>query len=888
MTRFLPLSIFLLTSSAAQAQVQQTDQTTTAPDSLPAARPGLILDPVIWERTSLPAFTTIQPLLSRVAGVQVTPFSGAPGAWATVRIRGATNLTGNSQPLYVVDGVPVYNTDATPEKWSGMESFFTVNSPTATWSLNTPTPHTPNANPLLDMPMEDVAQITVLRGAAATARYGMQGSNGVILITTKTANDLHFEDQPCVRVRYSGWGGVQQVRQRYDLLSARQYADLVNYVSTSAGRAAPYSAADLGNLGTIDWQDELFRPAGIQSHNLSLDGLVNKTRYYVAADYLDQAGVIVKSGLRRYSLRLNLDQQLTRKLSVGLRASASQADQHHAGAEFDAGSLVQGFLFGIPALPARDPYNLQYQPTPRRNLDENSGTARTRRRLTQLSATYQFSNDLSLSARGSREQLEGEALTYAPKDYNTTGQHLVESATSTTTTRNWVVDAALRYQHTFGARHAVGVALNYLRQQDQKELNHREYSRMRNYYFRLEEKRLAIHSPSAVVGYTFAGRYEVQASMRTEFASGKAADDKKVWLPGAELSWHLHKENFLAAAESLTDLTLWVGSGKTSSFFTPDRTTHHDAGLRAGLLHGRLTLEVAAYQRRTAHAQAVFPFTVTTNTGYGTLYASPDITLRNRGLELTASSRWQAGPLTGNTQLAAASTHTIVETIDVSRPFSGRIPGNLQEGQPMGRFYVADQNGTYPAGTPSAGQRRFRDVNHDGQITYLDNYYDGQGLPRYSLNLTQQLRFKRLQLVAQFDGLFGYQLLNSPLLMLDSPAATRNSTTRALSYWTPTNQNTLVPSAGTNRGPYDTTSRAELESGSHLRLSQLTLSFEVVNTGKRQASVWVGGQNLFVTGPYRGFDPNVSSGGAAPYYAGQDATVYPVARVWQLGVRGQF
>lgn len=886
MTRILPLSIFLLTAAATQAQVQQTKQTTTAPDSLQAARSGLILDPVIWERTNLPAFTTIQPILSRVAGVQVTPYSGAPGAWATVRIRGATNLTGNSQPLYVVDGVPVYNTDVTPERWSALEGSFTA-GPGPSWSLNTLTPHAPNANPLLDMPVDDVDQITVLRGAAGTARYGMQGSNGVILITTKSGADSRSTPQP-LRVSYSGWGGVQQVRKRYDLLDARQYADLVNYVAANGGWPAPYSAAMLANLGATDWQDELFRPAGIQSHNLSVDGLANKTRYYAAADYLNQAGVIVKSGMTRASLRLNLNQQLTDHLSIGLRASASQTDQHYAGAEFDAGSLVQNFLFGIPAVPALDYNNYKNNFEPRRSLDEDSHTARTRRLVTQFNATYQFTPGLSLTARASREQQQAEALAYTPPNYNSTGQHLVESGTSTTDNRNWVVAAALRFQHTFGTKHALEVALNYLRQQDQRELNHHEDSRAYDYYFRVVEKRLAIHSPSAVVGYTFAGRYEMQASMRTEFASGREASDKKVWLPGAELSWHINKENFLAAAEGLTDLTLWAGSGKTSSFFTPDRTTHHDAGLRAGLLGGRLTLEVAAYQRRTVHAQARFPFTVNTGWGYGISYASPDIRLRNRGLELTAGSQWKAGPLTGTTQLAAATTHAIVETITTEQPFGGRIPGNLEEGQPMGRFQVADQQGTYPAGTPKAGQRRFRDLNNDGQLNYLDNYYDGQGLPRYSLNLTQQLRFKRLQLLAQFDGLFGYQLLNGPLLLLDAPAATRNSTPRALNYWTPTNQNTDVPSAGTSRSAFEMTGRNELENGNHVRLSQLTLSYEVVSKGPRQVSVWVGGQNLFVTGLYRGFDPNVSSGGAAPYYAGQDAAVYPVARVWQVGVRGQF
>ena len=129
-------------------------------------------------------------------------------------------------------------------------------------------------------------------------------------------------------------------------------------------------------------------------------------------------------------------------------------------------------------------------------------------------------------------------------------------------------------------------------------------------------------------------------------------------------------------------------------------------------------------------------------------------------------------------------------------------------------------------------------------------------------------------------------MLNQTLVTLDVPSGYTNSSTRARAYWTPSNQDTSVPRPNGYSSPY--LSNLALESGDHLRLSQLTLSYDVLPTGPRKISVWAGGQNLFVTGPYRGFDPNVSSGGAAPLRAGRDASVYPVARVWQLGVRGQF
>ena len=824
-----------------------------------------------------PPFTTIQPALSRVAGVQVTPYSGAPGAWSTVRIRGVANVTGSSQPLYVVDGVPAYNTDVTPEKWHASSG----GSPN-----RIRTPHTPSANPLLDIPVEDIATVEVVKGAAATARYGMQGTNGVVLITTKRGADGQATPQP-LRVRYAGWGGVQQVRQRYALLNARQYANVANEAAATNGWRAPYSPTDLTSLGEADWQDRVFRVAGIQSHNLSVDGLARRTRYYVAADYLRQTGVVAGSDLSRYQLRANLDQQLTGKLSLGLRASASQIDQRYAGVEFDAGLLLRGALLGVPAVPNRQNGGSGGRSDdPLFELNYFRSTPRTRRLLAQLSATYQFSPTLSLVLRGSREQADARELGYAPEYFTGPASAVVETSVSTTSSRGWVADAVLRYQRTFADRHALTATLTYLRQQYERSLENRTQTRLMSSFSEYGEKfTRPIHSPSASFAYTYDGRYEVQGSLRAEmvFGTGNFADNSR-WLPGAQLSWHAHKEAFLAGATALSDLTLWAGAGQTSTFFSPDRTTHHDAGLRLGLLGGRLTLEAAAYQRRTRHAQAILPFEIFTPGGTSIRSLFPDVKLLNQGLELTLGSTWQRGQVSGTTQLAAATNRNEVEETDLF--FSNSSFNELEKGQPLSRFFVYEQDGTYPAGSPLAGQARFRDRNGDGRSGFGDGYYQGSGLPRYTLGLYQQLRLRRYQLEAQLDGLFGYQILNETLRSLDDPSGYYNSSARALNYWTPSNQNTSVPRPGSRPSPF--LSDQALESGNHLRLSQLTISYDVLPTGPRKISVWAGGQNLFVTGRYRGFDPNVSGGGAAPLYAGRDASVYPVARVWQLGVRAAF
>jgi TonB-dependent SusC/RagA subfamily outer membrane receptor len=827
---------------------------------------------------TIPPFTTIQPALSRVAGVQYTPYSGAPGAWATVRIRGVVNVTGNSQPLYVVDGVPAYNTDVTPEQWTGPQSLF---------NLHLPTPHTPNANPLLDMPVEDVAMVEVVKGAAATARYGMQGSNGVILISTRRGADGQATAQP-LRVRYAGWGGVQQVRRRYELLNARQYATMINDAVVDRGGPVPYTDADLNSLSETDWQDQVLRTAGMHSHNVSVDGLTARhTRYYVAADYLRQAGVMKQSSLSRYHLRTNLDQQLTSKLSVGLKVSASQADQRYAGREPDAGPLLQGALLGIPAVPARTMFMGSSVQNPRYELDFYHATPRTRRLLTQLSATYQFSGALNLSVRGSREQVGVRRLGYSPEDPQAPTARVAETSTATTGSYNWVADAVLRYQRTFGERHGVAATLTYLRQQYEREQESLAYTVNTWQSFRSQEKFTGRHNPSAAFVYTYAGRYEVQASLRTDITpTAVGVPTKAHWFPGAQLGWHFNKEAFLTGISGLNDLTLWVGSGSTSSYFSSDRTTHHDAGLRVGILDGKLTLEASAYQRRTRHAQTVLKVPATAFSGSSTTLLVPDVALRNCGLELTLTSIWWLEALASHTQVAAAVNRNQVDALNVVYSNNGRPLPELKEAEPVGSFLLYEQNGTYPAGSPSGGQIRYRDRNNDGRVDASDRAYHGSGLPRYTLTIHQQFQLKKFRLESQLDGLFGYQILNSTLAMLDTPTGNTNSSTRALDYWTLTRQNTSVPQPGSS-SPYEFSNRS-LESGNHVRLSQLVLSYAVLNSGTRKASVWVGGQNLFVTGPYRGYDPNVSSGGASPLRAGQDASVYPVARVWQVGVRGEF
>ncbi|AYA37688.1 hypothetical protein D3Y59_11900 [Hymenobacter oligotrophus] len=319
MPRLLPACVLFLGAATAQAQ---------QPDSLLSRSNSVVL--LVTDSTAvIPAFVTVQPLLGRVAGVQVTPYSGAPGANAVVRVRGASGVANNPQPLYLLDGVPVFES-------TGFVPAYNLgpNMPNFTnWGLN----------PLLSLPASDIESVTVLKGALETARYGAQGQHGVISIRTRRGQ----AGGP--RLRYTGYAGVQQARTRYDLLTARQYAELGNEALQNESRPPWYTPAEVAALGAgTDWQQELLRTAATHEHQLSLSGGLPTVRYYAAASYKGQQGILRNSHLQNFTGRANVEYQLSSKLTLETRLSGS-----HTTAAQSTEELPE---FMLLALPTEKPY----------------------------------------------------------------------------------------------------------------------------------------------------------------------------------------------------------------------------------------------------------------------------------------------------------------------------------------------------------------------------------------------------------------------------------------------------------------------------------------------------------------------------------------------------
>ncbi len=248
-----------------------------------------------------------QALDGRAAGVVVDQSSGQPGGVVSVRIRGVSSISGTNEPLYVIDGVPVSGSStgtATGFSWAGGG-----NGQTA---LNGLSGFNPN----------DIESIEVLKDASATAIYGSRAANGVILITTKRGQSGR------TRVNYDAYYGLQQFPKKIDVLNLQEFAQYSNQLDAEEGRTPRPEFADPSILGEgTDWQEEIYELAPLHKHDLTFNGGSENTRFLLSMGYLDQDGIIIGSGFKRYTGRLNLDHQVNDWLKVGVSLSGSKTDE---------------------------------------------------------------------------------------------------------------------------------------------------------------------------------------------------------------------------------------------------------------------------------------------------------------------------------------------------------------------------------------------------------------------------------------------------------------------------------------------------------------------------------------------------------------------------------
>lgn len=272
-----------------------------------------------------------QSLQGRAAGVTAVTTSGAPGSSSSIRVRGQATINANAEPLYVIDGVIVQS-----QGQSGAD--YGLGDALGNGSVST-------ISPLSTINPADIVSMEILKDASATAIYGAQGANGVVLITTKRGKSGE------AKFSYDGMFAVQRQTKRLDVMDLREYAEYYNdFVDMGEATASDY-LSDPSILGKgTNWQDAIFQAALQHQHQISAQGGSDKVQYYVSGSYMNQDGTIIGSSFERFSVRTNLDAQLKKWLKLGLSATWSNTDESLKLADSDEG-LINYSLTTIPSIP---------------------------------------------------------------------------------------------------------------------------------------------------------------------------------------------------------------------------------------------------------------------------------------------------------------------------------------------------------------------------------------------------------------------------------------------------------------------------------------------------------------------------------------------------------
>jgi iron complex outermembrane receptor protein len=518
----------------------------------------------------------------RAAGVQVIQNNGDPGAGAQIRVRGGASISANNEPLYVIDGVPILNEASTASSLAPGAAV-----------TDRPLPGTGGGGAVARSPLNtinpnDIAEITVLKDASATAIYGSRGANGVVVITTKKGV------AGTSSVEYDGFLGLASQARRYDLLSGDEYR---NFYRSQIGRAPGFTQAGFDALGNVntDWQDEVGRTARVQNHNVAFAGGSNSTTYRASVNYFDNPGIVIGSGLTRVQGRINGQSRLLGdRLTTNLNLTSAQTRDQFLIAENTGGFAGGVFINTIGFLPTRPVMGDGASGTPffeygpgAQNVRNPVGLARqindratTNRTLGNLQASYALLTGLNATVNVGVDRQASTRGTFVPSNsplgagYSTPSGLAGAGRLANRNLQGTTIQTLLNYDRSLSASQTLNVVGGYEYQRfstsefttagtgfitNANGVNNIGAASVAAQPFSFLENRNQV-GLFARANYGFRDRYFVTAVVRRDGSSVFGENNKFATFPGASLSWRVSEEAF-AKALPVNDLRLRVSYG---------------------------------------------------------------------------------------------------------------------------------------------------------------------------------------------------------------------------------------------------------------------------------------------------------------------------------------
>lgn len=505
-----------------------------------------------------------QTLMGRAPGVQVYQKSGEPGSAMSVKIRGVSSISGSNDPLYVVDGMPVNNLPPVSGNGTGF-----------------PNNQNPR-NPLNGLNPSDIESIEILKDASATAIYGSRGSNGVVLITTKRGA------QGKLKIGYDGYYGLQKVANSLDLLSGEDYKNVLNAIIEEGGGVA--SEKVVNEVVNTDWQQELYQEAPMQSHNLTFSGGKDNTRFYASLGYFDQEGVIKKSGVQRYTAKVNLESSVAKKYVFGLNLNTSYLKDKYNSVGIgvnENGSALYSAIYYDPTYPVYDANGDFFRSPFMTTMDHplaliegqyaNSDGYRT---FGNVYGEYFLFPSLSVKLRVGGDINTTQRNTWIDPITIAGLQAKGIATINTGTTTYYMGEATLNYNNEFGKHHRLNAVLGttYDRYGSNSFGGNARGFSLPDLTFnaigtgiptlnQLGSGRAStkIISYLGRANYTFKDKYLVTFTFRADGSSRFGPNNRFAYFPAAAIAWKMQEEKFLEDVSFLDELKLRVSYGSVGN-----------------------------------------------------------------------------------------------------------------------------------------------------------------------------------------------------------------------------------------------------------------------------------------------------------------------------------
>ncbi|MDR1369704.1 MAG: TonB-dependent receptor [Dysgonamonadaceae bacterium] len=687
--------------------------------------------------TSISKETLSQPVVSidnllggAAAGLNITQ-GGQPGSTFSARIRGGNSINASNEPLYVVDGVILFGNSSTS---SGVSQV------------------TANLNPLAALNPNDIENIQILKDVSATAIYGSRGSNGVIIITTKSGK----KGRDNIEYQYSiGW---QQASKTLDLLDAQGWVAL----NREIGGAVKLSDAEVAALGRgTDWQDAVLRTAATQTHQISFSGGDDKTRYSFSGNFTDQDGILLNTDFKRYVGRLNLERDVLKNLKVSLNLNASKLNQNGLN-EYPSYSYRNNSLDdAIRTSPLVSIYNPDgsfnyanpYETGDLRDGDRVTNAVSTLTNTTaqnhantllaNVAISYSIIPSLVLKVSGGTNIANATTNYFAPS--YTAGGFSSNGLASVGNRRTdvWQYEYTLNYTKQLSKEHYIDALAGYTTQSTVTENATASAANFANEQILWHSlgsgnsreaassggSEAILNSYIGRVNYTFREKYNLTATLRADGSSRFAAKHRWGYFPSVGVSWNISDEAFLKNNRKLNELKLrtslgTVGNqeignyqyeatyGATSPYSfneqlivgyvrsrpeNPDlkweQTVAYNVGIDAVLFNHRLNITADAYYKKTSDLLLNTPTSI--GTGFSSVLRNIG-NISNKGVELEVS-----GTLIDQRKLKWNVSGNIAKNVNKVLKLAGdqeNIGNTIRVGHPLNLQYLIVYGGIVQIG----------------------------------------------------------------------------------------------------------------------------------------------------------------------------------------------